>query len=100
MSLTTEKQFLIEQRVSNEKKSEVLAYIFLCLFGLLGAHRLYLGKIGTGLLMPLITLLTFGFGLIITLPWVIIDLFLVPSMVREHADKLRTRYQMEALGNP
>lgn len=64
----------------NEQRQEVdtgIAYILWACgcFGLCGIHRLYLGKIGSGLLY-LFTLGLFGFGQLI-------DLFLIPGMVRE-----------------
>jgi TM2 domain-containing membrane protein YozV len=50
-------------------KSRLVALLFCVLFGFLGVHRFYVGKIGTGVLM----LLTFG-GLGI---WMVIDLILI-----------------------
>ena len=48
-------------------KSRLVALLLCCFLGWLGAHRFYVGKIGTGLLMPL----TLGgcFGI-----WVVVDL--------------------------
>ncbi|GAA0958619.1 TM2 domain-containing protein [Virgisporangium aurantiacum] len=59
------------------QKSWVVALV-LCLFlGMLGAHRFYAGKIGTGILQ----ILTFGgLGL-----WVLIDLIMI--LVGKFADK-------------
>lgn len=56
-------------------RSKAIAYILwcLCFIGICGAHRLYLGKIGTGVLQ----LFTLG-GLYI---WQFIDLFTIPEMV-------------------
>ena len=50
-------------------KSRMVALLFCILFGFLGVHRFYLGKIGTGILM-LCTLGCFGI-------WTMIDLILI-----------------------
>lgn len=56
-------------------RSKVTAYLLwcFCFIGLCGIHRIYLGRIGTGILQ-LITL--GGFGI-----WQLIDLFLIPEML-------------------
>jgi len=58
-------------------KSTFVAYLLLAfgLIGFCGLHRFYTGRFGTGLLW-LLTLGLLGIGQII-------DIFLVPSMVRE-----------------
>ncbi len=59
------------------------------LLGLLGAHRFYLGCKGSAIIMLILSLTVVG--LIITAIWLVIDLFLIPDMVREHNDTLRKR---------
>ena len=64
-------------RQQEQEINTVIAYILwaLGIFGFCGIHRLYLGRIGTGILY----FFTFGlFGL-----GQIVDLFLIPDMVRE-----------------
>jgi len=53
-------------------KSRLIALLFCLFFGWVGAHRFYVGKIGTGILM----ICTFGgfFGI-----WILIDLILIIS---------------------
>jgi len=41
--------------------------------GTLGVHNFYLGKTGLGIAQLLITILTFGFGALITWPWAVIE---------------------------
>lgn len=63
-----------------------------CFFGPFGLHRLYNGKIGTGLLW-LFTFGLFGFGQLF-------DLLLLPSMVEEHQATLRGQQGVSATGIP
>jgi len=48
---------------ANVSPKSLLAAVFLCFFlGWIGAHRYYVGKIGTGLLMALLSLAGLGVG--------------------------------------
>ena len=60
-----------------------VAYILWFFLGVLGAHRFYCNRVGTGILWAL----TAGLGLI---GW-LVDLFLVPGMVRQANDDTRLR---------
>lgn len=57
-----------------------IAYLLWLLFGFLGGHRFYLGRIGTAFAQ----LFTLG-GLGV---WTLVDAFLIPQMVREHNESL------------
>jgi TM2 domain-containing membrane protein YozV len=63
-----------------------------CFFGPFGLHRLYNGKIGTGLLW-LFTFGLFGFGQLL-------DLLLLPNMVEEHNANLRGKLGVSGVGVP
>ena len=98
-------QLLIEQRIANEAKSPLVAYLLALVLWGFGAHRFYLGRYVSGFLM----LVLWGFGLL-TAPiligwvplalvsiWMVIDLFLIPAMIREDKAILRQRLTAEAI---
>ncbi|WP_019534310.1 TM2 domain-containing protein [Paenibacillus ginsengihumi] len=106
--LTLDEMMVFSSEMRASEKSTALAYLML-LGGHLGIHRFYLNKKGTGILQLVLFLLAclFYFGLSIgsaaqsealiaisiilfILPaltlfiWVIVDLFLLPRMLREY----------------
>ncbi|WP_312528428.1 TM2 domain-containing protein [Paracoccus sp. (in: a-proteobacteria)] len=99
MNLDTQQQMLIEQRISNDAKSPLLAYLLWIFVGGLGIHRFYLGKTGTGITMLVLAILgavtlPIGIGLILLAAlgiWMLVDLFLIPGMVNEQRNQLRDK---------
>jgi len=85
MTLTTDQQLLIEQRVTNDGKNVVVAYLLWFFLGVFSAHRFYLGRPGTAILQILSYFVLIGFI------WWVIDFFLVPGMVRDGNEGLRRR---------
>ncbi|GJD35502.1 TM2 domain-containing protein [Methylobacterium aerolatum] len=86
MSSTVEQQILIEQRVTNEGPSVVAAYLLWFFLGFVSAHRFYLGRIGSAICQLVLNMLVVG------LIWLVIDLFLIPRMVRAKQAELRQRF--------
>jgi len=82
-----------------QKKSAAVAYILLLLFGYFGAHRFYAGATGSGAAMLVLTIcsiilmfVSVGF-LTILIPgiWAFVDLFLVPSLIRDYNSRLASQ---------
>lgn len=86
---------MINHEPSPKPETEVTSAYFLwlaCLLQLHGLHRLYNGKVFTGLLW------LFTFGLLGV--GQAIDLVLIPNMVDEHNTKLRARLGVSEVGVP
>lgn len=107
MALDTQQQMLIEQRITNEAKSPLLAYLLLIFVGGFGIHRFYLGRTGSGVAMLLLAIigaltLPIGVGLLLLAAlgiWMLVDLFLIPGMVNTQRDQLRRTLQYEVSGS-
>lgn len=67
----------METATHTSKKLRLVALLLCWFFGMLGVHRFYVGKTGTGIAMLLLTI-TF-FGMIVTGIWVLIDLIVIAS---------------------
>ena len=74
------------------QKSALVAYLLWFFAGMLGAHRFYLGRPGTGAALLTITILSLllmptRIGMVticISVLWVVVDLFLIPGITRRH----------------
>jgi TM2 domain-containing membrane protein YozV len=82
--LTERELLILRQEVEDRKKSTATTWILWFFLGIFGAHRFYLGRIGTAVGM----LLTLG-GLWI---WWIIDAFLISGML--NSNKRKTEKQV------
>lgn len=82
-------QYFIDTYIKNNKKSGWVAYLLLIFVGHFGIHRMYMGKTFTGILQLILTL-TFSWWTFDIIPgvWLILDLFLIPFMLRENKNKL------------
>lgn len=82
--LTERELLILRQETDTRKKSATATWLLWLFLGVFGAHRFYLGRIGTGIAM----LITLG-GLLI---WDLVDAFLIPGMLR--ADKRRVETEL------
>ena len=103
MTLSTQQQMLVEQRLVNDKKSTAVAYLLWAFLGGLGAHRFYLGRTGSAVGQLLLFVLGWlllavmvGLVLLIALGiWVLVDAFLIPGMVEADTVARRARIGTE-----
>jgi len=101
--MTDTRALYIEQRIANERKSALVAYLLWFFVGMLGAHRFYLGRWVSGLIM----LVLFGIGsalsfiLVGYLPlaivglWWLIDALLIPGMIASAVAWMRYEFARE-----
>ena len=61
MGLSTEQQMLIEQRVTNDGPSTVVAYLLWFFLFIVSGHRFYLGRPGSAILQILSYCILIGF---------------------------------------
>lgn len=66
---------VMHQRDPRSDRGAVAAMLLCLLLGVFGAHRLYVGKCVTAGIMLLLTL-SFS-GLLVTIPWAVLDFFLL-----------------------
>lgn len=64
------------------RKSVGIAYLLWLFLGLFGVHRFYTGRTKSAIAMLILTLT--GAGVIVSLPWWVIDVFRVPGHVNRH----------------
>ncbi|MDO9498472.1 TM2 domain-containing protein [Falsiroseomonas sp.] len=83
------------------KKSALLAYLLWFFLGYFGAHRFYLGRIGSGIAMLVIFLVSFPLayvligmlGFLVIFIWWLVDALLIPGIVAQHNADLIARLQ-------
>jgi TM2 domain-containing membrane protein YozV len=85
-----DERVLIEMRVANDGPSVAVAYLLWFFLGIFAAHRFYLGRPGTAILQILSMFVLVG------LVWLVVDLFLIPGMVRDKQEELRRSLGMYA----
>jgi TM2 domain-containing membrane protein YozV len=87
---------LAMMRYDANKKSVIVAYLLWFFLGMFGVHRLYLGRVASGLILLLLTLvagalyIVFIGVILMAIPglWWLIDALLIPGIVRDHNNDL------------
>jgi len=80
------------------KKSQGVAYLLCLFFGGFGAHRFYLGSTGTGAAQLALWILGWVTFFVTWIPlgiWIIVDLFLIPGIARDHNMKLADSFAFD-----
>ena len=79
-------------RYDAEKRSVLVAYILWFVLGWFAVHRFYAGRTGSGIIMLLVSLVSWALtavavgylGLFLIGLWLFVDAFLIPGMVRSY----------------
>lgn len=101
--MSDEKRLYVESRISNEKKSALVAYLLWFFLGLFGAHRLYLRRYASGVaqfsLMLIGTLtapILIGYApLLILSLWWVLDIVLISGMIDRDVRDMRAEFSLE-----
>jgi len=91
MALSTGQLQLIEQRVANDGPSTGAAYLLWLFLWFVSAHRFYLGRKSSAVIQILTFFILVGFI------WVLIDVFLIPGMLRERRAELRQAMMVDMM---
>ena len=83
-------------RYDADKKSALIAYLLWFFLGLFGVHRLYLGRVGSGIGMlvlhgiswVLAWVLIGYLGFVVLGLWWLVDALLIPGMTRSYNNRL------------
>jgi TM2 domain-containing membrane protein YozV len=71
------------------KKTALVAYLLWFVVGLFGGHNFYLKRTGVAVAQLIVSLTLVG--MLITIVWVLVDAFLIPSWVRNQNNLLATQ---------
>lgn len=85
--LNNEEQLLVNSEIEKRGKNLLLAYILAIFVGTLAIHRFYLGRKGSAIAMLLLGIFSF---FIISSVWTLVDLFLIPGIVKEDNQRIET----------
>ena len=96
--MSAQQLMVLQSEMANRRKSTGLAYVLLLFLGGLGLHRFYLGSTGPGsddahFAVVGAATAAIGVGVVLLVGlgvWEIVDLFLVPGLVREADLKAET----------
>lgn len=78
--LTSQELQMLSSEMAKRQKQPVVTWLLWFFLGSLGAHRYYLGRIGTAIAQ---TLTLGGLGI-----WALIDVFLISGMIRKENEKI------------
>ncbi|WP_239984917.1 TM2 domain-containing protein [Sporolactobacillus pectinivorans] len=95
LNLSNEEQLLVNSESEKRGKNIVVAYLLCIFLGDLGIHRFYLGRKGSAIAQLILTITVMG--LIVSVVWKIVDLFLIPEIIHENNDQLEEQIVQEVI---
>ncbi|MFT8316967.1 MAG: TM2 domain-containing protein [Sporolactobacillus sp.] len=97
INLSNGERLVINSEVQKSGKSLGVAYAFWFFLGTLGGHRFYLGRKGSAITQLILSCVVIG--LIVSVPWAIIDAFLIPGMISEFNQKVENKAAQQVVSN-
>jgi TM2 domain-containing membrane protein YozV len=70
----------------DHRRTKRVAYLLWLFLGWYGVHNFYLRRTGVAIVQLVLSLLVIG--MVVTIPWWIVDMFLIPGEVRRQNDLL------------
>lgn len=106
-ALTNEEKIVVNSELQKVGKNKVLAYVLLIFLGGFGVHRIYLGKVGSGVTIALLNIIGWAtvwffigyIPLLIANIWWFIDLFLTSNMVDEANADIELKIEQDVIAN-
>lgn len=94
-NLDARELLMLESEVKNRGKSMLVAYVLWYFLGLFGAHRFYMYRIATAVVMLVLSLTIFG--MVVTFIWWVIDAFLLHGWVKDRNRQLEAELIQEII---
>lgn len=96
-NLSNEERLVVNSEVQKNRKSTGVAYAFWFFLGTFGGHRFYLHRKGSAITQLILTCTVVG--AVVSVPWALIDAFLIPVMIREYNQKVEDEASQQMVCN-
>jgi TM2 domain-containing membrane protein YozV len=96
-NLSNEERLVVNSEVQKNGKSTGVAYAFWFFLGTFGGHRFYLRRKGSAIAQLILSCVVIG--LIVSVPWALVDAFLIPRMLKEFNQRIEDEATEQVVSN-